>query len=73
MCAAKLVCSFYGRESYIVFSYIQGEGGLVRDDALACVLKLTIKDVRRIVNGLKVVLFWLVLSAQSINWLAITD
>lgn len=51
--AAKIVRCFYGPECFVVFSYIQNERQ-VRDDALRPLLKLEMRDLRRIVNTMKV-------------------
>jgi len=50
--AAKIVRCFYGPECFVVFSYIQNERQ-VRDDALRPLLKLEMRDLRRIVNAMK--------------------
>jgi transcription initiation factor IIE alpha subunit len=51
--SAKIVRCFYGPECAVVFSYIQNERQ-VRDDALRPLLKLEMRDLRRIVNSMKV-------------------
>jgi len=51
--AAKIVRCFYGPECAVVFSYLQNDRQ-VRDDALRPLLKLEMRDLRRIVNVMKV-------------------
>ena len=71
MFAAKLVRTFYGQQCFAVFNRIQEEGH-ARDDALSLALRLEIKDVRRIVDDMKVVIScYLVLSIRSIRLLVL--